>query len=417
MKWTVGTKIGAGFSLVSGILVIVGMAAYHATNKLTDTTAWVTHTHQVLENLDGFMQYLTDAECGQRGYAITDNTACLQVYARGAGGAMQFLADVGQLTTDSPQELRRLDLLEPVATQRFAYLASLVDLQKTRGAEAARQAMLNGDSIKTLEEIRGIVLDMQNEELALLKVRTDEAQATVVNTHWIILGCTFAALLVSCLAGYFVARSIAGPLKQITSAAEQMAAGDLSVKITALGRKDEVGALSRTFQTMTQSLQEMAATAGQIANGNLRVRLSPKSDRDTLGNAFAVMVGNLQKMTTQIGEGINVLTSSASQISTSTTQLAASAVETATAVSQATTTVEEVRQAAQVSSQKAKAVSENARNMAQVSEEGTKSTESTITGITRIRQQMESIAENTVRLSEQTQTIAQIVATVEDLAT
>ena len=196
-----------------------------------------------------------------------------------------------------------------------------------------------------------------------------------------------------------------------------MAGGDLEVKIAKLRRNDEVGALAQTFAVMTDSLQGMAEVAGKIAGGDLRVKIEPQSDRDKLGNAFATMVQNLQRMTRQIAEGVNVLSSSANQISTSTTQLAAGAIETAAAVSQATTTVEEVRQAAQVSSQKANAVSENARNMAhRFSQSGSKSTEETIAGIGRIRQQMDAIADSTVRLSEQTQTIGQIVTTVEDLA-
>jgi methyl-accepting chemotaxis protein len=195
-----------------------------------------------------------------------------------------------------------------------------------------------------------------------------------------------------------------------------MAAGDLDVRISRLRRMDEVGVLSQTFSIMTESLRGMADVAGKIAGGDLRVTVKPHSEKDQLGTAFALMVENLQKMTSQIAEGINVLSASANQISTSTTQLTAGAIETATAVSQATTTVEEVRQAAQVSSQKAKVVSENARNVAQITLTGTKSTEDTITGITKIRQQMEAIADSTVRLSEQTQTIGQIVASVEDLA-
>ncbi len=108
--------------------------------------------------------------------------------------------------------------------------------------------------------------------------------------------------------------------------------------------------------------------------------------------------------------------SSASEIVASTTQLASGSSESAAAVSETTTTVEEVRQTAQAASQKAKAVSDSAQKAAQVSQSGRKSTEEVVAGTQRIRQQMEAIAASMVRLSEQSQTIGQIVATVEDLA-
>ena len=136
-----------------------------------------------------------------------------------------------------------------------------------------------------------------------------------------------------------------------------------------------------------------------------------------LGVALAVwMVVNLRRVTRQLGEGVNVLASSASEITASTTQVAAGSAETATAVSQTTATVEEVKQTAQVSSQKAKYVSEAAQKTAQISQGGRKSAEDSIGAMQRIQAQMESIAEAIVRLSEQGQAIGEIIATVSDLA-
>ncbi len=416
MKWTVGLKIGMGFGLVSAILLIIGIAAYRSINKLIDTADWVTHTHQVLENLAGFTEGMFNAETGQRGYAIVNDESYLDPYRRGIDAAERDIKEVRALTADNPRQQQRLDILEPMVAQHLALLKEGIDLQQSKGVEAARQWVATGKTKKTLDDIRAKVLEMKDEEHDLLKVRSDEAAATVSNAKETILACTLGGFAFSCLAGFFLTRSISGPLKEITRAAEQMSKGDLDVEMSKTRRSDEVGVLSQTFTLMTESMRSMSQVARKIADGDLRVQVEPKSPKDILGNSFSAMVQNLQRMTSQIRDGVNVLSSSASQISTSTTQLAAGAVETATAVSQATTTVEEVRQAAQISSQKAKAVSENARNMSQISQSGAKSTEETIAGISRIRTQMEAIADTTVRLSEQTQTIGQIVASVEDLA-
>jgi methyl-accepting chemotaxis protein len=118
----------------------------------------------------------------------------------------------------------------------------------------------------------------------------------------------------------------------------------------------------------------------------------------------------------EMREGANVLASSAAEILATTTQVAAGAAETASAVSETTATVEEVKQTAGVSSQKAKYVSESAQKVSQVSQAGRKSVESTMEGILRIEEQMESIAGSIVRLSEQSQAIGEIIASVNDLA-
>jgi methyl-accepting chemotaxis protein len=191
----------------------------------------------------------------------------------------------------------------------------------------------------------------------------------------------FAVAIVAVLFALFMVwlmnRLIAAPLKAVTDVAGRVAAGDLTVRIEAGDRSDEVGALLR---------------------------------------ALRIMVENLRGTNREVRDGLGLLASSSSEILATVSQVAAAASETATAVSETSTTAEEVKQTAHLSSQKAKVVQESARKAAAVSETGHKAVTETIEGMTRIREQMESIAESVVRLSEQGQTIGEIIATVNDLA-
>jgi methyl-accepting chemotaxis protein len=118
----------------------------------------------------------------------------------------------------------------------------------------------------------------------------------------------------------------------------------------------------------------------------------------------------------EVREGANVLATAASEIVATTTQVAAGAAETATAVAETTSTVEEVKKTAELSSDKAQYVSETAQKAAQVSQSGRAAVEQSIEGVNRVREQMEALAQSIVRLSEQGQAIAEIIATVNDLA-
>ena len=125
---------------------------------------------------------------------------------------------------------------------------------------------------------------------------------------------------------------------------------------------------------------------------------------------------NLRGLMKEIREGVNVLSYSVSEILAANTQVASSASETAAAVGQTTATVEEVKQTAQLSSQKAGHVSESAQKAAQISHGGKKAVTESIEGMNHIREQVVSIAEGIVRLSEHSQAIGEIIATVNDLA-
>src|SRR5206468_8889875 len=117
-----------------------------------------------------------------------------------------------------------------------------------------------------------------------------------------------------------------------------------------------VGVLANTFSRMTTSLQGMADVARKIAARDLRVEVKRQSDKDVLGNAFVEMVDNLRQSTSELAEGVNVLSSSGSEILASTAQVASGAAEVGTAIVQTTTPIEAGKQTALVSSQTATSV-------------------------------------------------------------
>ena len=133
-----------------------------------------------------------------------------------------------------------------------------------------------------------------------------------------------------------------------------------------------------------------------------------------LGLTVAILVA--RAVATPLRNGIGRIGSAASEILATTTQAASSAAETASAVNETSTTVEEVKQTAQLSAQKARAVSESAQKASQVSQKGKSSVGEAIQGMSQIRERVEFVAESAVRLSEQSQAIGEIIATVNDLA-
>ena len=125
---------------------------------------------------------------------------------------------------------------------------------------------------------------------------------------------------------------------------------------------------------------------------------------------------DLIELVEEVKATINVLATSSSQILAATTQVASGTAETATAINETSTTVEEVQQASKQSAQKAKNVADSAKKVVQVFEGGKKSVDETISGMNKIRTQMDSIAQTVVRLSEQSQSIGGIIASVTDIA-
>ena len=297
-----------------------------------------------------------------------------------------------------------------------------VNISQIKGMEGITKFIGQGKSGVTeyeLEGVRKVAAVAQVPITAWCVVTTipaAELYAPARYTRNAIIIIGIISLLLASVFFSFFARSLTLPLSRVVEAAQKIAAGDLAVEITFDNRRDEIGDLARAFSGMIQSLKEKAQIAQKIAGGDLTIEAAARSKADTLGNAFATMVATNRRQIQEILEGVNVLASSGSEIMASVSQLTSGAAETSTAVSETTTTVEEVKQTTVMSSQKAKQVSELGRKTAAISQTGLKSIEDTINGMNRIKEQVESIADMVVRLSEQSQAIGEIIATVNDLA-
>jgi methyl-accepting chemotaxis protein len=416
MKWNVGTKIAVGFGVALAIFVIVGAVAYRNVNDQTEAARWVVHTHEVKDELTALLASLQDAETGQRGFVITGVESYLEPYTRGLPAVDLHRQELARLIADNPKQVARVEALTPLIADKLAELAETIAVRRTRDFAAAESLVASDRGKKAMDAIRAVLQDMHAEEDGLLQQRAALAASDARNAQGTILIGTLLALAIAGCAGLLITRNIAVPLKSLTAVAERITLGDLTASAPIGERGDEVGALGRAFERMRRSLSLMAAAAEKIAAGDLRVSIEPQSPSDALGNAFVRMTQNLRRQIGGMVEGAAVLGSAASEIVASTAQLASSSSESAAAVSETTTTVEEIRQTAQLASAKAKAVSDSAQKAAQVSQSGRKSADDVAGGMSRIRAQMEAIAESMMRLSEQGQTIGQIIATVEDLS-
>ncbi|MCK9212146.1 MAG: methyl-accepting chemotaxis protein [Ignavibacteriaceae bacterium] len=325
-----------------------------------------------------------------------------------------IMQKLSKLNVDPLFQLRLKELGSEIDTYRQTRKEEIALIQNGKIEEAQKLGMTTQKD--RFEKIRLSSSEMgdnatkeADDQLAL-----DQQQANSAILLFAVFG--IAELLFSIAMIMLLNKTIAQPLNEITKIASLIAEGDLNVELSVVERKDEVGILSQAFTRMISVLKKMATTAQQIASGDLTGNIIPQSEKDILGNAFLQMLNNLRRMTKDILEGVNLIASSSSEILAATTQVASGAAETASAINETTTTVEEVRQAAQLSSQKANRVSENAQQVSQVTQTGQQAVEETVKGMYHIQDQMGSVANTIIRLSEQSQQIGGIIASVNDVA-
>lgn len=254
-----------------------------------------------------------------------------------------------------------------------------LDRQSTRGEALTRD--YKGDPVFIargsvgLQEIKDLNPDFK--WFIFTSAYVDEAISAAVDLGYRILFIALAVIVLVAVIAYFSAKTISRPIKLLSDQVLEASAGDLTVNLMGRDRKDEVGVLAQSVWKLIVAAREQ----GQ-----------------------------------RILEVVKVLSSAAAEISTTVAQLATSTAKTSTAVTETTATAEQVKQAARVSSDKAKKVSASAQQAVQVSEAGKKATEENVRRMNLIKEQMESIGETVVRLSEHSQAIENIIDAVQDIA-
>ena len=141
--------------------------------------------------------------------------------------------------------------------------------------------------------------------------------------------------------------------------------------------------------------------------------------REAHAGLEAVVERRTKELTQAIGgirDGLRVLAAAAQEILESSSQLAASANETATSVDETTATVDAVRQTTRLSADRVQRVADTAREASTISGAGRNAAEAAAASMRRISEEMGSIGERIVQLTEQSHAIGEIIATVDDLA-
>jgi methyl-accepting chemotaxis protein len=259
MNWSVGTKIGAGYALALVILVVLGVTSYRNTRGFIDAIDLKVHTYQVLGNLEGTLSVLQDAETGQRGYIIVGEDRYLEPYQAGTTAVKQTMQNLRSLTADNANQQRRLDALAPLIASKIAELKETIDLRKSKGFDAALQVIRSDKGKKSMDDIRKVIAEMQNEEKMLLEQRDGEAKAGSQTTIAVIVYGIPLAIALLILAGFWITRTIT---KQLRESIAQLSSSSAEILATttqvAAGAAETASAVSET----TATVEEVKQTAG-----------------------------------------------------------------------------------------------------------------------------------------------------------
>jgi len=265
------------------------------------------------------------------------------------------------------------------------------------------------------------------------KAAQASALSTLTQLLWWTVVVAAGLAVVAFGVSYRLSRSITKPLGVLAKTADQVAKGDNSVRAQVLS-DDEIGQLADSFNSMLQArikakedtddykrlqegIQQLLRVTSDASDGDLTVRA--KVTEGALGNvcdALNLMLENVGDLLKEVQAAANRVASSATEIQASSEQLSQGSVRQAGEIINTTTAVQEMAANIESVSNNATAANEAATRARQAAEAGAKAVEQVVSGMERIRQNVQAGAKKIKRLGERSMEISTIINTISQIS-
>ena len=236
--------------LVAGVFAVM-IQAVSALNSATQREVRANEVRAATFELE---KLVLELESGLRGFAITGEKPFLQPWDSARDALPRRLMEFERIAGGTPaQESRAGGIVAAIDEYVFEWSEPLLAL-------ARESPEVAGTSLATTEG-RNLTNDIRSRIDTFLAAENDlaDASARSANTQYeraitlAIAGLVASALLII-LFGLYLARWMARPVRDVAVAAGQVAEGDLSVRLQENG-PGEVGALEASFNRMAGQLQ------------------------------------------------------------------------------------------------------------------------------------------------------------------
>lgn len=290
-NWTFGRILSVGYALAGLVLLLVAVVGYRSTSGLIENNGLVSHTHQARRELADLLSKLKDVETGTRGYVITGTDDYLEPYRSALPAIKSNLEDVRKLTSDNPDQQRRLQTLSPLIDARLAEAKRAIDARRTEGLDAGIKVIVTATGKKLMDQIRAVVADADREEVDLLGQRSKAAASSAAGAEGIILWGGLIGMALVAAIGWFTIVSLT---KRIGSAVGLIQSSSAELQAAANQQATSAKEQSSAMSEIATTIRELIATSRQIAESAQRVaQAAEETDGSARGGDDTVEMANI----------------------------------------------------------------------------------------------------------------------------
>lgn len=393
------------FFVISVIAVTISLNGIKGQLNTFYTGPWETRTlvSDISNGISEQQKFLFKAIATTDENIITPSLAEVKNYNQQIEENLVLLEELVQ-----PENLEKVKVLKDKINQWNTFQEKVLKLTadtNNSSNEISRYMEENtGNLSKEVTVATSAIIEACNQMGDLLITDTTNRQMT---TTVLLITLCLISLIAGIILCSYITKSITRPLKEIESAANQMAEGNLKVTIKYIS-KDELGNVSNSMRMMSQRISyyitELADAMIQLSGGDLNVprREAFLGDFMVVQNAIRELIASLNDTLSQINESADQVSSGSTQVASGSQALSQGATEQASSVEELAAAINEISQ--QVTSSAGNAFNASAKAKS-VGEEMAAS-----------NQKMQEMIQAMNEISNSSSEIGKIIKTIEDIA-
>jgi PAS domain S-box-containing protein len=209
------TKAGLVFILI--LIIGIGLASYRNITEVFDAAEWRASSYNVLTTYEDIMEQVVTAEEEQRNYIITSDSSYISFISKSKNNINEDINNLRTFYRDDENQLKILDTLDQLISQRFKNLYSTIDIRAKGDFYGAAKRIDEKLGQKSKDKINLMISKLESEEYNLLQQRDQLLVQDVKNTFFTIVVGTLVSCIIFLTVFYILDREI-GERKKIEAA-------------------------------------------------------------------------------------------------------------------------------------------------------------------------------------------------------
>ena len=292
---------------------------------------------------------------------------------------------------------------EELVEKMDTYLATtdeIMELVKA-GDVATAQEKLTASGVAVADAVEENLMELMEVMDKAAEQNSQLVERELISMAIILVVLSALAVIITSAYCLMLIKAITVPVRKLSLAAKQLAVGDVDVDCEKI-YDDDLGELMDEFAIMADAIKEQAKIADLISQGDLTIEVSPRGDKDVLGQSFRKLLNDQNITLSNIKESGSQIAIGSDQVAHASQALAQGSTEQASALEQVTASMDEVTQRTKNNATEAGEANTLVNNIKEKAAEG--------------NGQMKSMIEAMDSINESSETISKIIKTIDDIS-